>query len=385
MKVSTMQENLSKGLSTVGRAVATKSTLPVIGNVLLATDKSGLKLAATNLEIAITCWIGAKIEEEGTITVPARLFSELINSMPNEQVNLSLNTKNRTLNIHCNRYDANIKGIDAEEFPPIPEVGHDTKVTVSADALHQAISQVVFAAATDDTRPVLAGVLCRFRDDTVTFAAADGFRLAVRKLRLSSAAPSEVDIVIPARALIELGRITADQEEPVEISVTPNRAQALFRLAKSDGDVMSVDLVSRLIEGNFPNYQQIIPQKYATRVEVSTADFLKATKVASFFARDASNVVKLQVNPGEELAPGRLTIAATAAEVGDTVTEIESIVEGDGTQIAFNAKYLTDVLSVTEEQRVLLEVTSPSSPGVLKPAGNEDFTYVIMPMHTSNK
>lgn len=388
MKVSVMQKSLAKGLSVVGRAVATKSTLPVIGNVLLATEDSKLKLAATNLEIAITCWTGAKIEEEGAITVPARLYSELINSMPNERVDLILNPKNRTLNVRCSRYEANIKGIDAEEFPPIPAVGHDTKVTADPKVLHEAIGQVVFAAATDDTRPVLAGVLCRFRGDTLTLAAADGFRLSVRELTLSSPAPSDVDVIVPARALTELGRIIADEEEtePVEIIITPNKAQALFHVAKSGEDIVSIDLVSRLIEGNFPNYQQIIPRRDdATKAQVSTDDFLKATKVASFIARDASNVVKLQLSAGDDLTPGQLTVAATAAEVGDTMTTIESIIQGNSTQIAFNAKYLADVLSVVGDARVSLEVSSPSSPGVFRPVGDDKFTHVIMPMHISSK
>lgn len=386
MKVSVMQKNLAKGLSIVGRAVATKTTLPVIGNVLLATDESRLKLAATNLEIAITCWIGAKIEEEGTITVPARLFSELVNSMPNERIDLNLNSRTRSVNVKCNRYEANIKGIDAEEFPPIPTVGHDTKMTADPKTLHEAIGQVVFAAATDDTRPVLAGVLCRFRGDTLTLAAADGFRLSVRELQLLNPAPADLDVVVPARALTELGRIIADEEEnePVEISVTPGKAQALFRVAKSDGDVISIDLVSRLIEGNFPNYQQIIPKRDdTTKVHAATVDFLKATRVASFFARDASNVVRLQLTAGEGDMAGQLTVAAAAAEVGDSITTIESIVEGNSTQIAFNAKYLTDILSVVEEPRVTLEVTSPSSPGIFRPVGNDRFTHVIMPMHTA--
>lgn len=389
MRVSCIQKNLAKGLSVVGRAVATKSTLPVVSNVLLATDQSRLKLAATNLEIAITCWIGATIEDEGTITVPARLYSELINSMPNEQVDLNLNARNQSLNVRCNRYEANIKGIDAEEFPPIPAVGHDTKMTADPKSLREAIGQVVFAAATDDTRPVLAGVLCRFRGDTLTMAAADGFRLSVRTLKLSSPAPSDLDVIVPARALNELARILADEEEeaePVEITITPNKAQALFHVSRSTGDIMSIDLVSRLIEGTFPNYQQIIPRRDdTTKAQVGTADFQKATKVASFFARDASNVIRLSLTAGEELTPGQLTVAATAAEVGDTTTAIESIIEGNNTQIAFNAKYLSDVLSVIDEPRVLLEVTSPSSPGVFRPASNEDFVHVIMPMHTASR
>jgi DNA polymerase-3 subunit beta len=385
MKVTCAQESLAKTLSIVGRAVATKSTLPVLANVLVATEDSKLKLAATNLEIAMTCWIAANVEEEGSITIPARLLSELVASMPNEKVSINLNTKTNSINIKCNRYQANIKGIDPDEFPPIPKVGEETRLTIDPKVLHQAISQVVFAAATDDTRPVLGGVLARFRGDELTLAAADGFRLSVRQLKLSNAVPSDLDIIIPAKSLTELGRIIGDEAEPIVIAVTPNKTQALFHVTKSDGELLSVDLVSRLIEGSFPPYQQIIPSKFTTKAEITTADFSKATRVASFFARDASNVVKLQLNKGEDMSPGELTVAATAAEVGDTTTPIEAVVEGEGTQIAFNAKYLTDVLAVIDQPKVALELTSPSAPGVFRPVGDDSYTHVIMPMHTASR
>ncbi len=376
MIANCLQENLAKGLSIVGKAVASKSTLPAITNVLIETDDSRLKLAATNLEIAITCWIAAKVEEAGAITVPARLFSEFVNSLPNDTIEMRLNARTRTLNLNCARYEANLKGIDADEFPPIPHVSDIPAGEIDPRVLEEAINQVAFAAAVDDTRPVLAGVLASFNEDTLTLAAADGFRLSVRKVNLAKPVSTKFDMIIPARALHELARIASDEEDPIQIAVTPNRSQVLFHMK-------NVELVSRLIEGTFPNYQQIIPQRYATRTVLTTADFLKATRIASFFARDSSNIVKLQVQPGDELAPGKLTVAATSAETGDTVSGIDAIVEGDNAQIAFNAKYLIDVLGVLDTSQVALEVMSPSSPGVVKPVGSDNFIYVIMPMHTS--
>ncbi|MCL5961988.1 MAG: DNA polymerase III subunit beta [Chloroflexi bacterium] len=376
MRVSCLQDNLAKGLSVVGRAVAGKSTLPAISNVLIATEESRLKLAATNLEIGITCWIGAKIEEEGSITIPAKLLSDFVNSLPNEKIDIVLNERTKSVNLRCARFEANLKGLDAEEFPPIPRVTDDSTSVVDTVVLQEAIGQVAFAAATDDTRPVLAGVLCSFSEDSLVLAAADGFRLAVRKIALTKSVPSKLDIIVPARSLQELARILHDEEEPVEITVTPNKSQVLFH-------TNSVDLVSRLIEGTFPNYQQIIPQKHNTRVVIGTAEFLKATKIASFFARDSANIIKLQATPGDELSPGKMTVAATAAEVGDAVGGIDAIIEGDPAHIAFNAKYLADVLSVLNCAQVGLEVSSPSSPGIIRPVGDEGYTHVIMPMHTA--
>lgn len=242
-------------------------------------------------------------------------------------------------------------------------------------AFKDAIDQVAFAAASDDSRPVLAGVSMVFDGDRLTLAAADGFRLAVREMSVPEAVSERIDIIVPARALTELARVMADDDEQLRITVTPNRSQVLFSLP-------NVQLVSRLIEGTFPNYRQIIPAKHTTRVIVSTKEFLGATRIASF-ARDSANIVRLQATPGEEMAPGKLTVAATAAEVGDTIGGIDAAIEGDEAQIAFNAKYLTDVLAVVDESQVALEVTTPSSPGVVRPSGDETYTHVIMPMHVA--
>ena len=381
MKVSCLQENLAKGLAIVGRAVATKSTLPVLANILLATDQGRLKLAATNLELGITCWIGAKVEEEGATTVPARLLGEFVNSLPNDKIDLALTVRTQTLRLTCQRYAANIKGIDAEDFPLIPTVADTPTVALEPDLLREMIGQVAFAAAADDSRPVLAGVLMSFRDNSLTLAAADGFRLSVRTAAIEppagGAAPAGLDVIVPARAMQEVARIAAEGKDPVEVTVTPNKNQVLFHLS-------NVDLVSRLVEGAFPNYQQIIPKEYKTRAVLSTGDFLKATKIASFFARDAANIVRLNVIHGEEeLVTGRVTVGATAAEVGDNLNEIDAVVEGQHLQIAFNARYLTDVLSVLTATQVGLEASTSSSPGVVRPVGVEGFTHVIMPMHVA--
>jgi DNA polymerase-3 subunit beta len=373
MKLSCLQENLNRGLSIVGRAVATKTTLPITNNVLLATDEGRLKLVATNLEMAISCWIGAKIEDEGAITVPARLLTEFVSSLPNDTIAVQLSPQTKTLGLKCARFEARISGIDAKEFPPIPSVDEGITTKVEVEALRQAINQVVFAAATEESRPVLTGVCAQFEGKTLTLAAADGFRLAVFKLPIAEPIKTKTEVIIPARTLSELNRLIGDQEEAVTITLNPNKSQVLFRLK-------NMELVSQLVQGTFPNYAQLIPQSYNTRMIVSVADFLRATKTASIFARDGSGIVRLVITPGSEASPGKMAVSARSEEIGDDVGEIDATVEGTDAKIAFNGKYLTDVLSVIREAQVALETTSPSSPGLIRPIGTDNYTHVVMPM-----
>jgi len=373
MKLSCLQENLNRGLSIVGRAVATKTTLPITNNVLLATDEGRLKLVATNLEMAISYWMGAKIEDEGAITVPARLLTEFVSSLPSDTISIHLSPQTKTLGLKCARFEARISGIDAKEFPPIPSVDEGITTEVEVEALRQAINQVVFAAATEESRPVLTGVCTQFENKTLTLAAADGFRLAVFKMPIKDKVSQKIEVIIPARTLAELNRLMGDQEEAVTITLNPNKSQVLFRLK-------STELVSQLVQGTFPNYAQLIPQSYNTRMIVSVADFLRATKTASIFARDGSGIVRLVITPGGESNPGKLSVSARSEEIGDDVGEIDATVEGADAKIAFNGKYLTDVLSVLRESQVALETTSPSSPGLLRPVGTDNYTHVVMPM-----
>ena len=373
MRLSCLQENLNRGLGVVGRAVATRTTLPITNNVLLAIDQSRLKLVATNLEMAISCWIGAKVEEEGAITVPARLLTEFISSLPVEKVDISLSPKTNTLELKCARFEARISGVDAKDFPPIPKIDEGISTKVEVEALRQGISQVVFAAATEESRPVLTGVDAVFDGDLLTLAAADGFRLAVYKLPLTVPVSQKTEVIIPARTLGELNRLMADQEEAVEILVNPDKSQALFRLK-------NVELVSQLVQGTFPNYAQLIPQSYNTRAVVSVADCERATKTASIFARDGRGIVRLVIAPGGELTPGKMTISARSEEIGDDVGEIDATVDGEESKIAFNGKYLTDVLGMLREPQVAVETTNPSSPGVIRPVGVDNYIHVVMPM-----
>ncbi len=374
MKLSCLQENLNKGLGIVGRAVAARTTLPITSNVLLATDQNRLKLVATNLEIAIVHWIGAKVEEEGSITVPARLLSEFVGSLPNDRIDMELNKKSKSVQLKCARFEARISGMDAEDFPPIPQVEKGVTVKLEREALRQAISRVVFAAATEDSRPILTGVHLELQGDKIAMAAADGFRLAVEKVSLESPVKEPLGVVIPAKSLTELNRLLGDGQEPVSMTVSPTKGQVLFNLG-------NVQLVSQLVQGTFPNYPQLIPQKYSTKAVVSAAEFLRATKAASIFARDSSGIVRLHVVPGGgEMGVGKITVSARAEEVGENVTEVDAKIEGEEAKIALNSKYLSDVLGVLDKGEVALETTSPSSPGVIRPVGSDGYVHVVMPM-----
>jgi DNA polymerase-3 subunit beta len=372
MKLSCLQENLSRGLGIVGRAVATRTTLPITNNVLLVTEQSRLKLVATNLEMAISYWVGAKVEEEGAITVPARLLTEFVNSLPNDRIDINLSPRTKVMELKCARFEARISGIDAKDFPPIPSVADGISTKIEIEALRRGISEVVFAAASEESRPVLTGIDAQFDGDSLTLAAADGFRLAVHKLPLTVPVNQKAEVIIPARTMAEINRLISD-EETIEIIVDPNKSQALFRMKDTE-------LVSQLVQGAFPKYSQLIPQGYKTKAVVDVAEFLRVIKTAAIFARDGSGIVRLIVTPGGELGAGKLTASARSEEIGEDVGEIDAAVEGEEAKVAFNGKYLIDVLGVLHEPKVALETSSPSSPGVIRPVGQDNYIHVVMPM-----
>ncbi len=375
MKVSSPQEQLQHALAQVSRAVATKTTFPVLSNVLLDAEGDTLKLAATNQEIGITSWIVARVEEPGRVTVDARLLSEFVNTLPHETVRLSTDPGRLVLKVRGPGADAEINGIDAEEFPLFPRLEDDAfTATVEPQTLREMIGLVEFAAASDDSRPVLAGVLIRFEDERIVMAAADGFRLAVREAELDSGVLERLDIIVPARALRELARILGDRTEPIALKVTPNRGQLIVHTDDTE-------FYSRLIDGTFPDFRQIVPPEFATRLELSRDDFLAAVRRAGFFARDNNDVVRLSAKSSEdELAPGNVEVSANAAERGSSQSDVAAAINGPEGQIAFNSRYLVDVLSVLRSGRVMLGMNGANQAGVVRPLDSESYTYVIMPM-----
>ncbi len=375
MKVTVLQENLARGLSVVSRAVSPRSTLPVLSNILIATDEGRLRLSATNLELGITCWIAARIDEDGSTTVPSRTFSDLVSSMPSDQVQLTLDLKTQNLHVKGGASNNDIKCIDAQEFPPLPTPEMKDAVQLNVADFKEMIHQVAFAASTDEARPVLMGVLMNVEKDKVTMAAADGFRLSVRKAQLSQSVSQPINIIIPARALNELARVASDGEEPIYMVVPKNRGQVLFR-------VKDVEVVSQLIDGTFPDYHQIIPRNYKSRTLVSTASLLKACKQAEIFAREGSNVARLDIKESKgEMQPSEVEISATSEETGKNETIVEATVDGGSVLIAFNVKFLREALEVIRTPNVALETSAANAPGVVRPVGDDNFLHVIMPMH----
>ena len=372
MKLSVMQENLARGLQVVSRVVSARSTLPVLNNVLLRTEDGGLKLTATNLEIGMTYWVPGKIDTDGAMTVPARLLADIVAGLPvNERVDLELQAK-ETLHIKAGRFETHIKGIDAEEFPAIPTGGERPTTRIPQNVLREALGYVTFAAASDEARPILTGVLAKFEGDKLTLAAADNYRIAVKTLTVLDPV-EETSVVVPARSLQELSRVLSDTSDPVDIVLSHSRNQILFHIE-------GIDLISRLIDGQFPNYQQVLPKGSTTKATVDRDQLLKAVRLASLIASSSANIIKLQVGKDAEIG---LTVSA-AADVGDNKSEVEATVEGDGTTIAFNARYLIDVLTNVDADQFSIELNGPLSPGVFRPVSDGQYVHVVMPVKTTS-
>ena len=373
MKVSVQQQHLSHGLGLVSRAVSPRSTLPVLANILVATDEGRLRLSATNLELGISSWIPAQIGEDGAITVPARTFVDLVSALPNDMVHLALNTRTQTLTVTCGSNTTDIKGIDAQEFPPMPVPDLADGVSLNVSDFKEMIQQVVFAASNDDARPVLQGVLMTIAENQVTLAATDGFRISVRKALLANPVRQAVSVIIPGRALSELARIAADGDQTLTMNIPAGRGQVVFRLKEAE-------LVSQLIDGNFPDYKAIIPRSSKTHTILSVPGFLKACKQAEIIAREGNNVVRMNILPqGDQ--PGVIEISAQSEETGTSDVKVDANIDGPALLIAFNVKYLREVLDVLKTPSVALETNQNNTPATLRPIGDDDYVHVIMPMH----
>lgn len=379
MKLTCPQSDLSKGLATVGHALSSRSTLPILSCIRLETDQGRLKLCTTNLEMGITCWLDATIEEEGAIALPARLLIDFVASLPPGPVTFTVSAEAFTAQIKGLRSSANMRGSDPSEFP---NLASDMEVTPAyrfeAAQVKEVIGQVAFAAASDDTRPVLTAILLRHSDEQVTFAAADSFQLAVCSLTHQAGEEREAgqplgDLLIPAKTLTELARILP-AEGLVDVLVTPNGSQAIFRTE-------SLELLTRLIEGNYPSYTQLIPETSEARAVVETTEFRAALKAVAPFARDSAHIARLRICPGSEQEPGALIIEASSADLGDTISTVPASIEGPEMALAFNATYLQGILTAVSTPAVALSGISASKPGMFTPVGGPNATYILMPMH----
>lgn len=379
MKVACLQENLKKGLSIVNRAVASRSTLPVLLNVSLSTDGGRLKLVATNLDIAVTCYVGAVIEKEGGFTIPSKLLSDLVNNLPNKKIELNIDNETATASVNCDRTKASIKGIDIQDYPIVPSPENDATeslFSLSASSLKTVISSVAGAAATDDTRPVLQGILMKIRGMQVDCVATDGYRLAIKTILLDKTSAEDRDLVIPATALSELSRI-ANSEDTIDFMLTEKGNHLIATTG-------AIHFVTRLIEGRFPDYERIIPKETIAKVTVNVAEFIASVKRASIFAVASGNVLKLTATKEEDTNKGVLEISGNISEIGSNREDLEiDMIHNKGeteSVIALNAAYVMNALSGIDEEYVDLHLSSSAVPGVFRPQRNDTFLYLIMPM-----
>lgn len=366
MKLSCVRENLHKGLSIVGRIAKSQTTLPVLSNVLLKTEEGRLKISATDLELGITYYIGAKVEKDGAITVPAKLLIEYI--MMNNDETINLEVSDNTLSLESKRYKTKIKGIDASEFPLIPQVKEEPTLNFEPNYFKEAISQVIIAPSIDETKPVLSGILLKIDENEVKLVATDSFRLAEKKLSLEKPTGEKNQVIIPSKTLSEVSRLIT-LANPSSVLITLSANQILFILDE-------IRLVSRIIEGNFPEYESIIPKNIETESVLEVADFQNGLKIAQLFARESGNNVRLKIKKD------KMIIQAESSLTGEHSSTIIASTSGNETEISFNIKFLLDVLAVIPSSKIILGISGKLSPSVIRPFGKKDYLYLIMPLQT---
>jgi len=364
MKLSCLQENLHKGLSVVSRLVATRGTLEILSHILLKTENGRLKLSATNLEIGINYKLGAKIDKDGALTVPAKLFSELVGQLP--QGKIDIETKENSLFTKIGKYSSEIKGLSDDEFPLIPRVKEKNLFTLTSGVLKEAINMVSFASAPDDSRPVLAGIFMKTKKDKVYLVSTDSYRLAEKVIEIKGANLLEKEAIIPARSLMELSRILDDPN--TEIDIYLDETQVMF-------ETDEIEFTSRLVEGKFPDYKQIIPENYETRASFLKSDFTNIIKVVSLFSRESAGSVNLEIK-----SKGEVSASSQGSQYGGSNASCDAKVKGPNSEIVFNSKYLLDVLGNISEGEIAIEINGKLNPGVLKKVDDASYLYVIMPL-----
>jgi len=371
MKVSLLQENLNKGLAIVNKFVSTKIQLPVLANIFISAKNGKLKLSATNLETGINLWLAAKIDEEGEITIPAKIISEFVASLPQDKVVLKkIDSK---LEINCRSYKASFNSIAASEFPPIISLKNkknqlDYKtIILKKDLFIKAVNQIGFTAAIDESRPTLTGIKIDFLANKLQLVATDGYRLGLKTITL----PQKLDeqsLIIPAKALLEVARVyLQNEEEELKLALIKKENQVIFSLGE-------VEIITRLLEGEYPDFQKIIPLTSTTEIILNKEEFQRAVKTASLFAKDSANIVRLKIKDQ------KLKISANSPEVGENEVELEIKQKGEDSQVAFNCRFLQDYLNSLEAEELILESSGPLKPGVFKPVNDASFLHLIMPV-----
>lgn len=364
MKIICLKENLSKALSLASKIIPVKPSLPILGNVLLQTEKGMLKISSTNLEIGIICKIGAKINEEGSITVPAKLFTEYINTIPDEKVEISVNDLD--IEIVAGKYNAKIKGLPSSDFPLIPLIDVKPSLKIDANLLAEALPYVSFSVSVDESRPILNGVLFDFFQDKIKLVSTDSYRLSEKIIEVKTDIKENISVVVPQKAVQELLRMLSEINEELEVLLTEE--QILFKTT-------NIELTSRLIEGKYPDYEQIIPESWQTKLTLNRNEFISAIKTVSLFAREAAGNIKLEANKG-----GGLVVKSMATQIGEAQSIVDAQAEGEEIEIAFNAKYLLDVLNVLESETVVCLLNGSLNPAVIRGETEKDYTHIIMPL-----
>lgn len=364
MKLTCIQENLSKSLAIVSRGIGKSPSLPVLANILLSTEKGRLKLQATDLEIGVTYFLGGKIEKEGKITIPAQLFLNYISNLPPTKINLE--AKDKTLHISCENFEADIKGISAEEFPLIPKIEKEAVSILSAQDLKEALSKVSFAAALEEARPEISGVYMNISQN-LRLAATDSFRLTEKIIKIKQPAKESIEVIVPSRTIQELTRIISEEAKEVSILVSEN--QIAFRLD-------DCELVSRLVEGKYPDYKQIIPKEYTCQAILDTADFQSSIRTASLFSKTGVFDIKMEFKPKQN----EVIVTSESGQVGSNVAKLKGKVKGKAEKVTFNYRYLLDGLDHITSSQVLLGATGDATPAAIKPIDEKDYTYIVMPI-----
>ncbi len=361
MKLQVIQENLNKALNSVAKVASSRGTLPILSNVLIKTQDNRVSISATNLDIAITHHIGAKISEEGSITVPAKLMQDFIASLPSGIIDLVLN--DNKLNISTNKYQSTINGVLADDFPVMPAISDGQTWRISAKQFKNGLQQVVMAASSDEARPVLTGVYIHTNEGQLYVVATDSYRLAEKKLHKMK---ETVNLLVPASAMQDLLRIAADDE--TEVIITHDDQQVLFKV----GDV---EIITRLIEGKYPDYRKLIPKDFANTAVLKRPDLVNITKVSSLFARESAGSVTVNFDPEAK----QVSIHSIASQLGENTAEATAQVHGDGA-ITLNSRYILDALQVMNGDEVSLAFNGKLEPSILRDTASKDYTHVIMPL-----
>jgi len=370
MQFSLLQENLNSALQNVSRFAQSKSQLPILGNILFATDSGRLKLTATNLELGINYWIGAKIDAEGSFTIPAKELVEFVSYLPSGKLDFDLN-ENNLLTVQSPKAKSVFTTTPVSDFPVLPSINPDTKVTIDSKVFSESISQVAFASATDDTRPVLTAVLCTFTSDTLSLVATDGFRLSLKHLKLTApitlpTGSDSLTYLIPSKSLFEITKLSKNNTN-LTFGVSADLHQLVFVLD-------DVEVVSRLIEGEFPDYQRIVPSAFASKVFINREELTQAIKIASVFARESANVVRFNIKNN------LLDISANAPQVGQNSAQVDIKLEGEPLEIAFNYKFISDFLAVCKGSELIINLNESLTPVNFQDISSPDFTHIIMPV-----